>query len=40
MDKTCKECACNKVCNHDVYGFESCGNFIKKEKALKECEYK
>ena len=28
MTKTCKECACNKVCNHDIYGFENCGNFM------------
>lgn len=27
-EKTCKECACNKVCNHDLFGFENCGNFI------------
>lgn len=36
MDKTCNKCACNKVCNHDIYGFENCGNFIPAEKALKE----
>lgn len=36
MDKTCINCACNKVCNHDIYGFENCGNFIPAEKALKE----
>lgn len=40
MTKTCNKCACNKVCNHDIYGFENCGNFISVEKALKECEYK
>ena len=28
MDKTCNKCACNKVCNHDLFGFEKCGNFI------------
>lgn len=28
MDKTCDNCACNKVCNHDVYGFENCSNFM------------
>lgn len=28
MDKTCNNCACNKVCNHDLYGFENCDSFI------------
>ena len=26
--KTCNKCACNKVCNHDLFGFENCGNFV------------
>ena len=28
LEKTCENCACNKVCNHDLFGFENCGNFI------------
>ena len=28
MTNTCNKCACNKVCNHDLFGFENCGNFI------------
>lgn len=36
MDKTCNKCICNKVCNHDLFGFENCGNFMPAEKALKE----
>ena len=35
MDKTCNKCICNKVCNHDVYGFENCENFISAEDAAK-----
>ena len=27
-EKTCVNCACNKVCNHDLFGFEKCGNFV------------
>lgn len=26
--QTCDNCACNKVCNHDLFGFENCGNWI------------
>ena len=33
--KTCNKCACNKVCDHDVFGFENCGNFISAEDAAK-----
>lgn len=25
---TCDTCKCNKVCDHDKYGFENCGNYI------------
>ena len=28
MTNTCNKCACNKVCNHDLFGFENCGNFV------------
>lgn len=26
--KTCYTCKANKVCDHDKYGFENCGNYI------------
>lgn len=26
--KTCSTCQCNKVCDHNKYGFENCGNYI------------
>ena len=25
---TCNTCRCNKVCDHNEYGFENCGNYI------------
>lgn len=25
---TCNTCACDKVCDHDKYGFENCNNYI------------
>lgn len=28
LQKNCNNCACNKVCNHDEWGFENCGNWI------------
>ena len=28
MYKTCDTCACNKVCDHDKYGFENCDNYV------------
>ena len=44
MTNTCNNCACNKVCNHDVYGFENCGNFIPAADVVevircKDCAY-
>ena len=44
MDKTCNKCACNKVCNHDLFGFENCGNFISAADVVevircKDCEH-
>lgn len=27
-DKTCNTCRCNKVCDHNKYGFENCDNYI------------
>ena len=42
-DKTCNNCACNKVCNHDLFGFENCGNFISADVVevvrCSECKY-
>ena len=35
--KTCNTCKANKVCNHDKYGFENCGNYIPDE-AVERCE--
>ena len=26
--KICNTCKANKVCNHDIYGFENCNNYI------------
>ena len=31
--QTCDNCACNKICNHDLFGFENCGNWIPDKKA-------
>lgn len=28
MKKTCDTCRCNKVCDHNKYGFENCDNYI------------
>ena len=25
---TCEQCKANKVCDHNLYGFENCGNYI------------
>lgn len=27
-EKTCFTCQCNRVCDHNKYGFENCGNYI------------
>lgn len=45
-EKTCSTCQCNKVCDHNKYGFENCGNYIsadlapraEAEKWFRECE--
>lgn len=29
--KTCNTCKCNKVCDYDKWGFESCDNYISDE---------
>lgn len=26
--KTCLNCACDRVCNHALFGFENCGNWL------------
>lgn len=26
--KTCDTCKANKICDHNKYGFENCGNYI------------
>ena len=44
MTNTCNKCACDKVCNHDVYGFENCGNFMPAKDVIEvvrcsECKY-
>lgn len=30
-DKTCNTCKCNKVCDHNKWGFENCDNYISDE---------
>ena len=32
-EKTCSTCQCNKVCDHNKYGFENCGNYISADLA-------
>lgn len=27
-DKTCNTCKANKICDHNKFGFENCGNYI------------
>lgn len=27
-ENTCSTCQCNRVCDHNKYGFENCGNYI------------
>lgn len=34
-EKTCSTCQCNKVCDHNKYGFENCGNYISDDLALR-----
>lgn len=29
--KTCETCKANKVCDHNRFGFENCGNYISKD---------
>ena len=32
QNKTCDTCRCNKVCDHNNFGFEDCGNYIPEEE--------
>lgn len=36
MIKTCDNCVCNKVCDHNIYGFENCDNYIPRWVSVKE----
>lgn len=40
---TCDTCKCNKVCDHDKFGFENCGNYISEDAVevvrCKDCKY-
>ena len=40
---TCNTCKANKVCDHNKYGFENCGNYIPKDVVgvvrCKDCKY-
>ena len=35
-EKTCSTCQCNKVCDHNKYGFENCGNYISADVVPRE----
>lgn len=41
----CEECKANKVCDHNRFGFENCGNYIPskvevvREKDCRDCRY-
>lgn len=36
MIKTCDGCACSKVCDHNIYNFENCDNYIPRWISVKE----
>ena len=36
---TCNNCRCNKVCNHDLYGFENCNNYIPTENHMPKTNF-
>lgn len=36
--KTCNNCACDGVCNHDYNGFETCGNWQPVIVRCKDCD--
>lgn len=33
--KTCETCKANKICDHNRFGFENCGNYIPVDDVLK-----
>lgn len=35
-EKICSTCQCNKVCDHNKYGFENCGNYISADLVPRE----
>ena len=41
--KTCNTCKANKVCDHNIWGFETCGNYVSEELVevvrCKECKH-
>ena len=36
--KTCNTCGCNKVCDHNIWGFETCGNYVSEQIIRKQSE--
>lgn len=36
---TCNTCRCNKICNHDLYGFENCNNYIPTENFIPKTHF-
>lgn len=36
---TCNTCRCNKICNHDLYGFENCNNYIPRENLIPKTQF-
>lgn len=41
--RTCDNCACDRVCDHNWNGFETCGNWISMDAVpvvrCKDCKY-
>lgn len=42
-EKTCNTCKCNKICDHNKYGFDNCENHISDDVVevvrCKDCKY-
>lgn len=42
--RTCDNCACDRVCDHNWNGFETCGNWISMDAVpvvrCRECKYR
>lgn len=36
---TCNTCRCDKVCNHEWYGFETCNNYIPAENLIQKTNF-